>query len=53
MITGQPVGCKQKQEGAKEKKKGFVLNKNILTVIMDIAGTREWLRLRLVSKIFN
>ena len=26
---------------------------NVLTVIMDIAGTKEWLRLRQVSKLFN
>lgn len=30
-----------------------MLNKNVLTVIMDIAGTKEWLRLRQVSKEFN
>ena len=43
----------QTQEGPKEQKSSWVLNKNVLTVIMDIAGTKEWLRLRQVSKEFN
>lgn len=29
------------------------LNKNILTVIFEIAGKSEWLRLRQVSKQFD
>jgi hypothetical protein len=35
------------------KKNQCKLNKNILTVIFDIAGTSEWLRLRQVSKMFD